>query len=393
MTLNNVVPKDVTLYQNLFNQIKAADELGFKKAWVGEAHFSIRPEQTKANPLLPHFNGELCINTDILQIAAALYPFTKQIEIGSAIRNILVNGGPIAHAEAIRNFLTIHGHLLQASGRKLNIGFGIGRFEYANAVYGIKPRNEIEARLWPVLKGMILKEASEIFIRLLKGEILGSKDIPKKIIDINTLPIELKSYLHEKGYHSNSIEIPPYWEFEPIKIIPEEIDLSNLDLTIGTHDKSLQEYINLFHPVKVFNLSVTPNKVIDETHERMNISYHPAGGEWKREYMPRTLMVFTNGDTNISPERQSEIATNEAREAIIAYWKAMEGTVDEKKVRQGMENAVYGNPDEVFEQINSRFNRNDRIMTWFDFNTNDQEVVIKRMTDFMTLVAPKFNDH
>ena len=187
-----------------------------------------------------------------------------------------------------------------------------------------------------------MKEATEIFIRLLRGEILGSKDIPNKVIDVEGLPKELRDSLYEINVNKEMIEIPPYWEFERVKIIPEEIDLSNLDLTIGTHDTSLQEYVNLFHPVKVFNLSVTPNNVINATHDRMKTSYHQEGGEWKREYMPRTLMVFTNGDNNISPERQSEIATNEARAAIIAYWKAMEGTVDEKKVQQGMENAVYG---------------------------------------------------
>ena len=390
MTIDQVVPKDVELYENLFDQIRAADALGFQKAWVGEAHFSIRPEQKATPPLLPHFDGELCINTDILQIAAALYPQTKQIEIGSAIRNILVNGGPVAHAEAVRTFLTIHHKTLNDSKRKLNIGFGIGRFAYANAVYGVKPRNEIERVLWPVLKGMVLREASEIFVRLLRGELLGSKDIPAKRIEIEALPEAIQEAVKKTGERRSSIVIPPYWDFEPIKIIPEDVALDSLELTIGTHDPSLQAYINRFLPVKVFNLSVTPNSVIDETHARMQTAYHEAGGNWKREYMPRTLMIFTNADSTISSERQSEIATAEAREAITAYWKAMEGTVDEKKVQEGMENAVYGNPDEVHQQIASRFHEEDRIMTWFDFNTNDKEIVIKRMTDFMHVVAPKF---
>lgn len=391
MTLDGSVPADVMLYENLFEQIRVADQLGFKKAWVGEAHFSIRPEQTKENPLLPHFNGELCINTDILQIASVVYPKTQNIEVGSAIRNILVNGGPVAHAEGIRNFLTIHNRTLKESNRKLNIGFGVGRFAYANAVYGVKPRNELEKILWPVLKGKILKEAAEIFVRLLTGELLSSRDIPPKIIERESFDETTWAKIQEICPSQNKIEIPSFWEFEPIKIIPEEIDLSQLDLIIGTHDPLLQQYINQFHPVKVFNLSVTPNNVIDATHDQMQKAFHKKGGVWKREYMPRTLMVFTNGDANISPERQSELATEEAREAIISYWKAMEGTVDEKKVREGMENAVYGNPAEVYQQISNRFHKNDRIMAWFDFNTNDKNIVIRRMKDFMLLVAPKFD--
>ena len=392
MNLDGTVPSDVMLYNNLFEQIEAADKLGFKKAWVGEAHFSIRPEQKKPNPLLPHFNGELCINTDILQIAHVAYPRTTQIEIGSAIRNILVNGGPIAHAESIRNFLTIQHDELRSSGRKLNIGFGIGRFEYANAVYGVEPRNELEKKAWSKVRGLILKEACEIFLRLLKGELIGSSAIPtKKLYRAEFSEDQWKELTDLAGISENSdhIVIPPVWKFEPIKIIPEEVPLDLLDLTVGSHDPTLQEYLNQFHPVKVFNLSVTPNQVIDETHERLKKAFHPAGGPWKRSYMPRTIMIYVNAEKGLTPSQQSHKAAEEAKDAMTAYWKAMEGTVDEKKVAEGMENALYGNPDEVYKQLQERFHPEDRLMTWFDFNTNDKAVVIRRMTDFMKFVGKR----
>ena len=187
MDLGQGMPADDFLYDNLFRQIRKADELGFKRAWIGEAHFSIRTEQKKAEPLLPHFNGELCINTDILQIAAIALYQTRHIEIGSAIRNILVNGGPVAHAESIRTFLTLHQKRLKETGRKIQIGFGVGRFAYANEVYGVKPRNEAEKLLWPALRGLVLRQATEIFLRMLKGEILGSMDLSPLIIRKNAV--------------------------------------------------------------------------------------------------------------------------------------------------------------------------------------------------------------
>jgi len=392
MNLDGTVPPDVMLYNNLFEQIQAADKLGFKRAWVGEAHFSIRPEQTKPQPLLPHFNGELCINTDILQIAHVAYTQTSRIEIGSAIRNILVNGGPIAHAEAVRNFLTIQHDNLRRTGRKLNIGFGIGRFEYANAVYGVEPRNELERKAWSSIRGLILKEACEIFLRLLKGELIGSKDIPEKKLLREDFDETKWSELCSLAGQSADLPymiIPPIWNFEPIKIIPEEVELDLLDLTVGSHDPSLQEYLNQFHPVKVFNLSVTPNHVIDETHERLKKCFHPSGGSWQRSYMPRTIMIFVNAEKGLSAAQQSKKAAEEAKDAMTAYWKAMEGTVDEKKVADGMENALYGNPEEVLKQLNERFHPEDRLMTWFDFNTNDKEIVIRRMTDFMEFVGKR----
>jgi alkanesulfonate monooxygenase SsuD/methylene tetrahydromethanopterin reductase-like flavin-dependent oxidoreductase (luciferase family) len=395
MKLDGEVPSDTQLYQNLFDQIIAADSLGFKTAWVGEAHFSIKPEQKKRPPLLPHFDGELCINPDILQIAHVIYPKTQQIEIGSAIRNILVNGGPIAHAESILNFLTINNQLLNDTGRKLNIGFGVGRFQYANSVYGIRPRNSIEEFAWNPLRGLILKEAAEIFIRLLRGEIIGSKDIVPIKLDASRFRTKEEWVafcdianidVASKGY-----PVDPFWQFEPVKLIPEEVGIKNLNLVLGSHDKDLQVFVNQLHPVKVFNLSITDNDAINATHERMRKAFHPSGGEWQRRYMPRTVMVFVNADPNLSPARQSEVATEEARNAIEAYTSAMEGTVDEVKVATGMENAVYGNAVDVKNQIESRFDKHDRLMTWFDFNTNDKNIVIKRMTDFVDHAAPLLN--
>src|SRR5690606_17615743 len=87
---------------------------------------------------------------------------------------------------------------------------------------------------------------------------------------------------------SDGYEVPLFWDFERTKVIPQEADLSNLRLTLGSHDPQLQARVNKFRPVGVFNLSITPPKVIKETHARMADAFHPDGGPWKREYMPRT---------------------------------------------------------------------------------------------------------
>src|SRR5439155_1219058 len=98
-----------------------------------------------------------------------IFAETRRIEVGSAIRNILCNGGPLAHAEMIRMFLAVHGYPASES-RRLHIGFASGRFPYANVPYGIKPRNEAEALAWPVVKTKIFHAATEIFLRALRGE-------------------------------------------------------------------------------------------------------------------------------------------------------------------------------------------------------------------------------
>ena len=384
-----VMPADGVLYERLFQSIEFADALGFERAWVGEAHYSLAPEQSGDKPLLPHFKGELCINTDILQVAAAAMPRTRQISIGSAIRNILVNGGPVAHAEMVRTFLTIHGEALRSSGRKLCIGFGAGRFAYANAANGVAPRNEAERLLWPQLRGLVLREATEIFLRLLRGETLGSEDVAPKVLHRDKVDPEVWTQACQVlGTEGDELTFAPFWEFSPLRIIPADVGLEQLELVLGSHDPELQAYANSFLPVNVFNLSVTPDQVIDATHERMAQCFHPDGGAWSRDRMPRTIMVFVRNDLGFDDASLDALAENEAREAMMAYWNAMEGTVDEEKVRKGMSNAVYGCPATVAAQIQARFHPEDRLMTWFDFNAGDVEVVKQRMRDFAVHVKP-----
>ena len=61
-----------------------------------------------------------------------------------------------------------------AEKRILNIGFASGRFPFSNIPYGIVPRSELEKVAWPALRGKILQQATEIFLRLIKGEIGGA---------------------------------------------------------------------------------------------------------------------------------------------------------------------------------------------------------------------------
>jgi alkanesulfonate monooxygenase SsuD/methylene tetrahydromethanopterin reductase-like flavin-dependent oxidoreductase (luciferase family) len=148
---------------------------------------------------------------------------------------------------------------------------------------------------------------------------------------------------------------------------------------------------NRFLPTRVFNLSITPSATIDATHERMRQHYHPGGGPWQRWYMPRTALIFLNSDTHRSAAEQSRAAKESARRAIANYWQAMEGTLDERKVAEAVNNAIAGNPHEVAEQLRQRYQPSERLMLWFDFNTHDQEAIRASMNSFMRDVAPQLN--
>ncbi|MCJ8277083.1 MAG: LLM class flavin-dependent oxidoreductase, partial [Bdellovibrionales bacterium] len=169
-------PNERKMFENFFSQVKLADSLGFKTAWIAETHLSCQIQKRNPWAVIPNFKGEIGLNTDILQMAHLVFSQTKQINVGSAIRNILCNGGPIAHAEAVRSFLTLHS-LHHKSDRLLELGFAAGRFPFSNRPYGIKPRNKTEEAAWPALNGRIFLQATEIFLRFLKGEVFSVREV------------------------------------------------------------------------------------------------------------------------------------------------------------------------------------------------------------------------
>lgn len=378
--VNGYTPSERVMFENFFSQAELADQLGVGTAWVAETHLSCQTQKENPGAVVPHFEGEIGLNTDVLQVAHRLFARTKKIHIGSAIRNIQCNGGPIAHAEAIRMFLSLHA-LNPGEKRLLDIGFASGRFPFSNTPYGIRPRNELEKAAWPVLKGKIFQEATEIFLRLLKGEKLASKDISPKIL-------ERKNFRSEEEWEkiaklaggADKIEVPAFWNFDKVGVIPFEAPMDLLKLTIGCHDLETQIFANKFLPCGVFNLSITPAPQIEATHQAMQKSFHPAGGRWTRAHMPRTVLVFL--------DKNREKARARAQGAMENYWKAIEGTLDPEKIRNAVDNALVGDAAEIKAELETRFHRDDRLMLWFDFNNHDNEEVRSSMREFMEKVAP-----
>lgn len=381
--VHGYVPSERVMFENFFEQVELADALGFGTAWVAESHLSTEVQKTNPGAVIPHFAGEIGLNTDILQLAHRVFARTKQIGVGSAIMNILCNGGPIAAAERIKTFLTLHG-LDPVEKRLLTIGFASGRFPFINVPYGIVPRTPVEAAAWPVVKNKIFEEATEIFLRLLKGETLSSQQIAPRSLkraDFRT-DQDWQRVVDAYGQSVDEIPLAPRWTFPNLKIVPQEPRMDLLRLSIGSHDPSTQIFANTILPVGVFNLSITPGDEIEKTNERMTMHYHADGGGWHRRLMPRTVLVFINED-------DGEAAKEEARDALSNYWRALEGTLDEEKVRRATNNALVGNSETILAQMKERFDPEDRLMLWFDFNNHDSKRVMKNMSDFMTRVAAR----
>ena len=392
------IPSEKEMFSNFFEQVELADELGFGVGWVAQAHLSTEIQKRNNTPVVPHYPGEVGLCTDFFQIAQKMFSRTKKMEVGSAVLSILASGGPIAIAERVGAFLALHG-MDGMEDRKLHIGFSAGRFEFMARPYGIIPRNIVEEAAWPALRGQIFAEASEIFLRLLNGEVISSNMIRDTVLtrenfrsdeDWEKVQDAAKEFFELKEL-TETIEIPHRYDFEEIKTIPQNLRRDLLNLVLGSHDPNLQIEVNKWRPVQVFNLSITPPHIIEKTHERMAENYHSDGGIWNRGMMPRTIMVFVNNEEGLSSEEQSIAAKEEAKAALNTYWSALEGTIDPSKVERATDNAVIGNVEEVAEQITQRFDRDDKLMCWFDFFNHDSERVQRNMKAFMDEVAPIVN--
>lgn len=386
-------PDSRTMFQNFFDQVVLADELSYGTAWVAETHLSCQTQKKTSFKVIPEFQGEIGLNTNILQLAPLVYEKTKNIRVGSAIQNILCNGGPIAHAEDLLNFMALKEQSSFAE-RELEIGFAAGRFEFANAPYKVFPRNPLEKTFWHLFKTKALEEAAEIYLRLLTGEELSSFNVVPKFLNQSNFRSEedwLKASMlaREEGlYEKGEISVKKFFDFEILSLIPVEADFSTLQFTVGSHDSAIQEHCNRFFPVRVFSLSITPPQIIEETHLRMQQMYHKDGGPWRRWYMPRTAMIFLNDDSNLDSAQQSKKAKEKAQKAWENYWKAMAGTIDQKKVEEAVDNTIYGSVEEVAEKICLKYHPHDRLMLWFDFNNHDNEDVKKSMITFREKVVP-----
>lgn len=388
-------PTEKEMLQNFFDQVSIADSLGYKTAWIAQAHLSTQVQKQNKNPVVPHWKGEIGLCTDFFQLAHHVFSRTTNIEVGSAVLSILCNGGPIGVAERIANFCTLHG-MRPDETRKLHIGFSAGRFEFMARPYGIAPRDIVEQASWPALRGQIFIEAALIMLHLLRGDVIRSDDSRETVLtranfrsDGDWLNVQKAAKeLHGLNYLPESVDIAKRFSFENLKIIPQDWPRSLLSLIVGSHDPNAQKLFNEVLPVKVFNLSITKPEIIDKTHTLMKEFFHKEGGDWKREYMPRTVMVFLHDDSTLSRADNDRLADKQARKALGAYWSALQGTIDPNRIENAANNALIGSVETMAEQISARYPAEDRLMLWFDFFNHDSAHVCSMMQSFAEKVVP-----
>ena len=166
--------------------------------------------------MIPHWKGEVGLNVDLTQIAHQIFARTSNIDVGSAVMNILCNGGPIAAAERVAYAAFLHG-LNPGEKRKLHVGFAAGRFDFMNRASGIVHRDAVEEAAGPAMKGKTFAEAAEIFLKLLRGDTLSSDDVTAPTLRRSDFRSDEHWESVCEAYGQDNPEVIPLkrrWEFE-----------------------------------------------------------------------------------------------------------------------------------------------------------------------------------
>jgi alkanesulfonate monooxygenase SsuD/methylene tetrahydromethanopterin reductase-like flavin-dependent oxidoreductase (luciferase family) len=378
-------------FENFFDQAVEAEAMGFGTQWVAESHFSSEVQKSNPGAVIPNYHGEVGLNSDSVQLAQILFSKTKTIGFGTAIMNILGgNGGPIASANRIRSLAFQNS--ISNNPRKLDIGVAAGRFPYINSPFGIRPRNKEEEILWPQYKNLIFVEALEIFLRLSNDEILSSDDIARRRINQGMFKDEESwaKVVSELGSVSDDgWEYSPRYEFDKLKLVPDfpSTDLyKNLNFVLGSGDPMAREVALRYGDPDVFNLSFTPPDILNKMHTSLADDYSKAGKAWARGRMPRTVLVFIDEDESK--------ATAHAEHCFDTYIEAMRGTVKMPPREKLMERALIGTPEQINQQLHPEspngFDKDDRLMLWFEFNQTDNDLIINQMKLFSDKVMPNY---
>ena len=56
---NNYTPSEEVMFNNYFEQVSAADRLGFGVAWLAQAHLSTVTQKLNSKPVVPHWQGDV----------------------------------------------------------------------------------------------------------------------------------------------------------------------------------------------------------------------------------------------------------------------------------------------------------------------------------------------
>jgi alkanesulfonate monooxygenase SsuD/methylene tetrahydromethanopterin reductase-like flavin-dependent oxidoreductase (luciferase family) len=315
----------VTKYAESLEQIQLADEMGFYGIWLSENHFSSKKG-------LPAFQGEIGITPKPLLFGMKIVDTTRQIRVGTAVRNIVFSN-PLQVAEEALVF-----DLLSKGRLDLGVGCGYRPWEFE----GFKiPREEAKARFL---------EAVEILDRGMRGETFSFKGQYHDIPEISLVPK------------------PSYTQPRP-----------NIFLATGDLD---QVRLAAQKDFGVMSFSTSSKEHLVTLYNTYCDVAAPLGHSTDRNRFPITRQIYIHHDPAVVEEY---VARNLPHyRAALGDFKACPPLEELKKLY------IIGTPAQCVEQL--RYLRDEmgcpHVILWFNFGWLTHQEVVDQMTLFANEVMP-----
>lgn len=314
-------------YQESLEQVQMADEMGFYGIWLSENHFSSKQG-------LPSFQGEIGITPKPLMFGLQITENTRQIRVGTAVRNIVFTN-PIQVAEEALVF-----DLLSKGRLDLGVGSGYRPWEFV----GFKiPREEAKARFL---------ESLEIIDRGMRGETFSFKGQYNDIPEVSLVPKPYYSKPRPQIFLASG-------EMDMVKLAAEK------DYGVMSFSTSSKE-----HLVNLYNTYCEIAK--------------PLGHSTNRDRFPVTRQIYIHHDPKVVQEYAERNLPH--YQAALGDFKACPPLEELKKLY------IIGTPEQCVEQLKQL--RDDmgctHVILWFNFGWLTHQEVSDQMALFAKEVMPHF---
>jgi alkanesulfonate monooxygenase SsuD/methylene tetrahydromethanopterin reductase-like flavin-dependent oxidoreductase (luciferase family) len=317
----------VEKYEESLEQAQLADDLGFHGLWLSENHFSSKVG-------LPSFRGEIGITPKPLLFGMRVAENTRQLRIGTAVRNIVFTN-PILVAEEALEF-----DLLSKGRLDLGVGSGYRPWEFDG--FKIDP-----------------KEARARFLEALNILDSGLRGIP----------------FHFKGH---------YFDIPEVSLVPKPYySKPRIPLYLASGDP---EMIRLAaeKDYGVMSFSTSSKEHLLNLYETYRQIAEPLGHDVSRNRFPVTRQIYIHENPAVVQEYAERNLPH--YQAALGDFKTCPPLDELKKLY------IIGTPEECVEQLTKLRNEMGctHVILWFNFGWLTHQEVTEQMLLFAREVMPHF---
>jgi alkanesulfonate monooxygenase SsuD/methylene tetrahydromethanopterin reductase-like flavin-dependent oxidoreductase (luciferase family) len=314
-------------YAESLEQIQMADEMGFYGIWLSENHFSSKTG-------LPQFQGEIGITPKPLLFGMKIVENTRQIRVGTAVRNIVFSNPLLVAEEALVFDLLSKG--------RLDLGVGCGYRPWEFEGFNMDKAEARERFL----------ESLEILDRGMRGETFSFKGQYYDIPEISLVP---------KPYHT----------------------LPRPKLFLATGDME-QVKLAAQRDYGVMSFSTSSKEHLVRLYDTYRDIAQPLGHDISRDRFPVTRQIYIHSNPTVVQEYAERNLPH--YQAALGDFKTCPPLEELKKLY------IIGTPEECVAQLQKLRDEMGctHVILWFNFGWLTHQEVTDQMRLFAQEVMPHF---